>query len=253
LEPTDFALSLEAPLRETLDRIETLIQGPVGFDAKTSEAGFRVSGSDFFAELLMPPLADLLQIEAPSMRVHLVDLVPDSYIDTLERYEVDIALIPETKLPDWIDSAPVFQASFSVIARNQHPRLLRAGVAPGDVVPIDLFCDLGHVLFSPEGNSRAMGDAALSEVGRERRVIMTMPIFSGVYRAVAGSDLIALLPTALAERVAPSVGLAVYQPPMPVPTAQLCMIWHRRFTASPSHIWMRDKIAKLLKPLDEAP
>jgi len=192
-----------------------------------------------------------LQVMAPLMRVHLVDLVPDSYIDTLDRYEVDLALLPKTELPDWTESQPVFQSSFSVIARKRHPRLLRAGLLPGDVVPIDLFCDLGHVLFSPEGKSSAMGDAALAQVGRERRVIMTMPVFSGVYRAVAGSDLIGLLPTALANRIAAPAGLDIYRPPMPVPTAQLSMVWHRRYSASPAHIWLRAQISELLAPLDE--
>jgi DNA-binding transcriptional LysR family regulator len=252
IEPTQYALSLKAPLRETLDRVEILIRGPAAFDPATSLADFRISGSDFFAELLMPQLAERLQVRAPSMRVHLVDLVPDSYVDTLDRYEVDLALIPTTDLPDWVDSQPVFQSTFSVIARTRHPRLTRAGVAPGDVVPIDLFCDLGHVLFSPEGNSKAMGDAALAQVGRERRVVMTMPIFAGVYRAVAGSDLIALLPSALADRVAPTAGLEVYRPPMPVPTAKLSMVWHRRHSASPAHVWLRGQIAELLAPLDEA-
>ncbi len=252
LEPTHFALSLQADLREALDRIETLIQGADDFDPATSNARFRISGSDFFAELLMPQLAERLQVQAPSMRVHLVDLVPDSYVDTLDRYEVDLALIPMTPLPDWVESHAVFRSSFSVIARKGHPRLQRAGVVPGEVVPIDLFCDLGQVLFSPEGNSKAMGDAALAKVGRERRVVMTMPVFSGVYRAVAGSDLIALLPTALAKRVAGTVGLDIYRPPMPVPTARLSMIWHRRYSASPAHEWLRNQIAELLSPLDEA-
>lgn len=251
LEPTEYALSLKDDLRQTLERIEALIQGPNLFDPATSDAGFRISGSDFFAELLMPRLADRLQAHAPGLRVHLVDLVPDSFVDTLDRYEVDLAIVPQSPLPDWIESRPVFRSSFSVIARKDHPRLQREQLSAGDVVPIDLFCDIGHVLFSPEGNSTAMGDDALARVGRKRRVVMTMPIFSGVYRAVAGSDLIALLPTALAHHVAQAAGLRVYRAPMPVPTAQLCMIWHRRFSASASHLWLRDQIADLLAPLDE--
>lgn len=251
LEPTEFAMSLEAPLRDALDRIETLLSSRDAFDPKTSDASFRISGSDFFAEMLMPRLADRLLKSAPAMRVHLVDLVPDSYVDTLERYEVDIALIPDTALPDWIESQTVFKSTFSAIARKNHPRLKRANINPGDKIPIDLFCDIGHVLFSPEGNERAMGDAALAKVGRQRRVVMTMPVFSGVYRAVAGSDLIALLPTRLADQVAESVGIDVYRPPMPVETAQIIMIWHRRYSASSSHKWIRNQIAEILTPLDE--
>ena len=250
LEATQFARSLEGPLRETLDRIETLLSPPEAFDPATADARFTISGSDFFAEMLMPRLAERLSALAPAMRLHLVDLVPDSYVNTLERYEVDLALIPETGLPDWVENQRMFRSSFSVIARRDHPRIARAAVAPGDVIPLDLFCDLGHVLFSPQGNTRAMGDEALARVGRKRRVVMTMPVFSGVYRAVAGSDLIALLPTQLAHHVAPSVGLEVYRPPMPVAAAQIAMIWHRRYAAMPAHVWLRGQIAELLAPLD---
>jgi DNA-binding transcriptional LysR family regulator len=252
LEPTDFAQSLAAPLREMLEATEVMLAGPGTFDPQHSAARFRISGSDFYAEMLMPRLADRLAATAPGMRVHLIDLVPESYVATLERHEVDLALVPGVEFPDWVQSRPLFRSGFSVIARKGHPRLRRAGLTPGDVLPIDLFCDLGHVLFSPEGNSRAMGDAALAKVGRERRVIMTMPVFSGVYRAVAGSDLIALLPTQLAHHVAPSVGLEVLRAPMPLPVAQISMIWHRRHAASPAHVWMREQIADLLAPLDQA-
>ncbi len=251
LEATQYALSVKNELRQTLERIEALVEGPGGFDPATSDASFRISGSDFFAELLMPKLGERLQDLAPGMRVHLVNLVPDSYVDTLELYDVDLALIPTTDLPGWVESRPVCRSGFSVVARKDHPRLRREGISSGDVVPLDLFCDLGHVLFSPDGNNKAMGDAALLKVGRERRVIMTMPIFSGVYRAVAGSDLIALLPTALAHHVAEAAGLDIFRAPMPVPTVQLCMAWHRRSSASAEHVWLREQIADLLLPLDD--
>ena len=251
LEPTHFALSLAIPLRGLLDSIEGLLAGPQPFDPSTSDARFRISGSDFFAEMLMPQLAERLLLQAPAMRVHLVDLVPGSHVATLERHDVDLALIPGSDLPDWVQRQRVFNSSFSVIARKGHPRILRAGLASGQMLPIDLFCDLGHVLFSPEGNSRAMGDAALAKVGCERRVIMTMPVFSGVYRAVSGSDLIALLPTQLARHVAKSAGLEVYLPPMPISVAAISIIWHRRYSASPAHVWFRGQINELLAPLDE--
>ncbi len=252
LERTAYAASLEAELREVMDRIGRLIQPPGAFDPAVAQNRFRISGSDFFAEMLMPRLAERLQAIAPLIRVHLVDLVPDNYVGMLEDYEVDLALIPKTALPDWTDSQPVFRSSFSVVVRAGHPALVKAGLSTGDEMPLDLFCELGHVLFSPEGKGEAMGDKALAKIGRTRHVVMTMPVFSGVYRAVAGSDLIALLPTALAHQVAASAKLDVLRPPMPIARAQLMQVWHRRFTSSPAHIWLRTQIADVLKPLESA-
>ncbi len=250
LVPTDYARQISVSLRQTLDGIEALLNGRQAFDPATASQSFRLSGSDFFAEMLLPDLALYMAEHAPGIRVQLIDLVPQSYVATLERDTVDLALVPATNLPDWADSRPVFHASFCVAARRGHDALKQAGILTGMVIPLDLFCDLDHVLFSPEGNLQAMGDAALAAVGRERRVAMTLPVFSGVARAISKSDLIGLLPTSLANRLAPTLGLAVYKAPMPLPVALMRMIWHRRSSANPAHCWLRDVIATMLLPLN---
>lgn len=250
LVPTDFARGLELPLGDLLDRIGALLAGPARFDPATATESFRLSGSDFFAEMLMPDLGRRLAVEAPGVRAQMIDLVPENYVGTLERYEVDLALVPTERLPEWADGELLFRSSFVAVARAGHPVLSRAGVAPGTMIPLDLFCDLGHVLFSPEGRLRAMGDAALAAVGRERRVVMTLPVFSGVARAVAQSDSLALLPVQLARRFGPLLGLDLYRAPMPVPVASIRMVWHRRMTHAPAHRWFRESVAAILRPLD---
>jgi DNA-binding transcriptional LysR family regulator len=59
-------------------------------------------------------------------------------------------------------------------------------------------------------------------------IAMTLPVFSGVYRAVSQSDLIALIPHQLALQVAPNAGLSIYSAPMAMSTrAQIVMVWHK--------------------------
>ncbi|WP_424927589.1 LysR family transcriptional regulator [Amaricoccus tamworthensis] len=253
LEPTEYARSLEAPLRRILEDVEALVSSPGAFDPAASTLSFTVSGSDYFAELLMPELGRVFSKVAPQTRVHLVDLVPDRYVDTLEHGVVDLALMPTASMTGWIESRTVFYSSFSLIARKGHPGLAAAGIGPGGMVPLDLYCDLRHVMFSPEGRNSAVADLALARVGRSRNVVMTMPVFSGIYRSVAGSDLIALLPTALAERVAEAAGLDIFVPPVRVARAEIIMVWHRRYSSSPPHMWLRDQVMRVLQPLDEGP
>ena len=201
----------------------------------------------------MPVLTERLQAMAPSMRTHLVNMVPSQPFEALTIYDADLVLIPEMDLPDWAEWQRVHTSDFCVIARSGHQRLADAGVNPGSVIPIDLFCDISHVLFSSEGKRQAQGDVALAGIGRQRRVVMTLPVFSGVYRVVAGSDLIALLPTALARHVAPSVGLDIFLPPVNVPSVQIVMAWHRRTNADPAHKWFRQQIAEILDDLENEP
>ena len=251
LRPTDRALALELPVRDVLDRVEAIL-GESRFDAAASQATFKISGSDFFAEMLMPRLGDMLAGEAPGVRVQLVDLVPSNYIETLQRYEADIALIPMMNMPAWCEWAHAFWSSFSVIARVDHPLLAAHEVEAGGTMPMDVFCALDHVLFSPEGNLSAMGDEALRRVGRRRRVVMTLPVFSGVLSAVQASDRIAVLPTQLAKAKAGERRLNVYRPPMDIAPAQIIMVWHRRASNNPAHRWLRERIAATLAPLEEA-
>ncbi len=245
---TDYAAGLEVGLREELERLKVLLAPPAAFDPQTAKGTFRIAASDFFAELLMPPLGDLLQKSAPHLRAQLVDLVPNNYVASLERRDADIALIPDMALPEWVNREPLFHSPFHVIARTGNPGI--AGLKEGLQMPMDVFCALHHVLFSPEGNLAAMGDDALHRVGKSRQVAMTVPVFSGVCRAVSESDLIALVPAQLASKVARTFSLSVFVPPMNIDPALIIGIWHQRSDNTPMAAWMRSQVFALMKALD---
>ena len=252
LAPTDYARSLRDPLRDLLDAAETMLNGPAPFDPATCTDRFFVSGSDYFSELLMPELAQRVAATAPGVRIQMVDLVPDSHIARLAEQNIDLVMMPDPGTqPGWIDKAPLLSSGFVVIARQGHPALAEAGVAEGGTLPLDLFCTLPQIAFSPEGRTRLMGDAALETLGRTRRVVATVPVFAGVSSAVARSDMIALLPTALARAVRDRLGLQLFIPPMPIPTVRLVMAWHRRATTTPAHKWLRREVAEIMAAHDE--
>ncbi|MXQ09351.1 LysR family transcriptional regulator [Alphaproteobacteria bacterium GH1-50] len=242
LVPTDFATAIAPELAETLERMERFLSGP-GFDPTTADTVFRLSGTDYFGVLLMPRLAERVSREAPGVQTILIDLVTEAYIDTIDKYGVDIALMPKVgDLPAGFHWRPFAWASFVFAARKDHPRLARAGVNPGETVPLDLFCDLSHVVMSPEGKTETLSDDVLARMGRARRTVMSMPYFAGIYLALEQSDLVALLPTKLAGHVAERHGLALYRPPIEVPPVLLAMVWKATATSNPAHRWLREVV-----------
>lgn len=249
LVPTEFASGLALPLRQQLDGIQALLSPARTFDPSTATGSFRIAATDFFAELLMPDLARVLSTEAPDITAQLVDLIPSDYIRSLQDHDADLVLIPNLSAPPWVACRPLFHASFVVIARQDHPAT--TGLAEGGMMPLDLFCDLGHVLMSPEGNLRAMGDTALDSIGRRRHVVLTLPVFSGVLRAVSRSDMIALVPRQLARAVATQFRLASFLPPFQMPAPLISAFWHARQTNSPQHRWLRERCFAILDPLNE--
>ncbi len=251
LVPTSYAASLEGPLRAALEELESVLVGPETFDPAEAQLDFHISGMDYFASMLMPELGARVQHAAPGLRLQLVDLVPDHHVDALERQDVDLALLPERDFPAWTAHARLFHAEFIVIARNGHPALAAAGLAPGETIPMALFCDLGHVLCSPDGRLHGLGDEALARAGHSRRVVMSVPVFEGVLQVVAATDLIALFPRGLAEHRGPSAGITRYAPPMAIPLVPLSMVWHRRRSRDPAHVWLRGMVQEILTPLGQ--
>lgn len=249
LVPTDFAASIKDGLREELNRLEGLLVSQSDFDPMLANGNFKISASDFFAELLMPALGQHLHKKAPGITVQLVDLVPNNYVESLNRYNADIALIPDMDLPDWVSREPLFRSSFSVVGRAANPAL--QDVKDGEEIPMSTFCALSHVLFSPEGKTAAMGDAALAKVGQKRQVAMTLPVFSGVCRVVSESDLIALVPSQLAQKVSEGFVLKHCKPPFEIAPALIVAIWHKRSDENPMSKWIRRQIFDLMKALDE--
>jgi len=247
LVPTDFALGLTEPLAVLLTDLESVLTARDGFDPATESASFTVSGSDFFAELMMPELAR--RLPGRGVTLQLIELDPVNYLAPVRSEQADLALVPAFALEEWVEHEEVFSSDFAVIARRRHPAT--NGLAEGAPFPLDLFCALPHIIFSVEGKRNTMSDTALARFGRERHVAMTVADFSGVYRSVAASDMISVIPAALAVSVAESAGLSVFGPPMPIGPVPIHMAWHRRSSKSPAHRWLRVTLADILRQLPE--
>ena len=249
LEPTDYAKSLTAPLRRNLTELELLLGGPQPFDPATATDIFRLGGSDFFAELLMPRLGRLVSKLAPGVRLQFLNLA-DADLEAMERLEIDLALMPVFPVRDHVALEIVMRSHMVVVARADHERIRAEGLSPGDVMPLDLYCELGHVVFSTEGKLQALGDAALAETGRRRNVAMTLPFFSALGHVLTATDLIAMLPGQTAQSAARLLDLAVYRLPFAIDPIALAMIWYKRADATPAHQWLRASVRQIAVQLE---
>lgn len=249
LVPTAFALGLADPLAALLTDLEGLLGSGETFDPAQAEVGFVMSGSDYMAEMLMPDLARRLMGEAPGVTAQLVELDPDDYLALLRTGRSDLALVPAMALHDWAEHEHLFDSRFAVIARDGHPAT--EGLTPGDEFPLDLFCALPHIAFSVEGKLATQSDAVLARMGHKRRVAMTAPDFSGLYRTVAATDMISVLPAELALTVAGETGIRAFRPPIPVGPVPIHMAWHRRSSQSAAHRWFRGLVGGILRRLPQ--
>ncbi|MCR9224654.1 MAG: LysR family transcriptional regulator [Hyphomonas sp.] len=148
LEPTDYARMLQPSLRNAMSELRQIFEQDE-FDPVISKATIRLSGPDFFSDMLLPELAEFTSHHAPGVKLQMLDLVPDDHFTTLVRYESDLLIMPEADLPDWAMSRTIFKSEFATIVRADHPVLRERD--PAWRLPLDVFCAIPQILYSPSG------------------------------------------------------------------------------------------------------
>jgi DNA-binding transcriptional LysR family regulator len=178
-----------------------------------------------------------LRAEAPMIRIAWRALDVMALATQLERGEVDLALATPEHAPAAMRQRLLFEEEYVVIARQGHP-------AVRNVLDLDLFCALDHVVVSPQGGGFAgPTDAALEAIGRRRTVALSTSGFLIVPEIVSRSDMIALIPRRIADGWSDRVQVLV--PPLHIPGFVITSIWHERTTNHPAQSWLRDRLAAL--------
>ena len=120
-----------------------------------------------------------------------------------------------------------------------------AALGGGERLTREQFSQEGHIQVSATGTGHATVDATLVAAGLNRRIALRVPNFLGLAAIVESSDLIATVPSRLAEFV---VGVArVRSTPVPVavPEYTVSQHWHERFHKDPRNQWLRHTVANL--------
>jgi DNA-binding transcriptional LysR family regulator len=219
------------------------------FDPPTATDLFRIVAPDFFTELMLPDLMARLERDAPGITIRYSDAIGAHNLDDLREDRLDLIIAPKHVFPSWLDWEPAVTADYCIVARRNHPILAQHGVAPGTAIPVDLYALLRHASFRAVNDRPEAEEELLASMGRSRDVALSAPNFTAVWRSVAATDLVGLVPRLMAERVAGTAGLEYYATPFPVPPAELFQAWHRRNSQSVGLKWLRGQIASVLENL----
>lgn len=252
LRPTGFALTLVAPLQRLLEDTGHLLARSA-FDPATATDVFRISAADFFTEMMLPDLMSRLRRAAPGVTLRCTDSISMKTNDDIREGRLDLMVLPVQAVAPWLESEPLFRSDYRIVARRNHPVLTRHRITPDRPMPMDLYCQLPHaafqvVEFQPEVEHRLLADR-----GYTLRIVLSVPSFTAVWRAVAATDLVGMIPRRLTDRVAGPAGLVIYPMPFALPRAKLCQAWHPRNSTARGLMWLRGLISEILAPLDDGP
>lgn len=243
--PTLRALELQGPLHDALEGLRQVVAEGAPFDASTAVATVAISGSDYVQNAVLIPLIRGLREEAPGIRVAWRNLDVAATALQMERGDVDLALVMPQGAPDSARMINLYHERYVVIVRKGHPQVRGR-------IDLDLFCDLEHIVVSPEGGGfRGPTDLILEAAKRSRRAVLSAPAFLVVAETVAQSDMIAVIPERLARNHTDR--LQVLEPPVAIPGFDIAMVWHDRTTTHPTQRWLRERIVRVARPKSPSP
>lgn len=236
--PTERALDLQEPLHAALEGVRQVIAQGSPFDPTKVQATIAIAASDYVQYSVLIPLAQALRTEAPGVNIAWRTIDTTLLDGQMARGEVSFALTTPETAPPSLRMRKLYTEHYVAIARADHPDIQ-------GTLDLDTFCALDHVIVSPEGGGfHGPADDALALLGRQRQIAISAPGFLVVPEIVARSDMIALVPSRVAQGRPGRVQLL--QPPLPVMGFDMALVWHDRTTTHPLYRWLRERIVKVI-------
>lgn len=237
--PTPKALELWQSLREALTQIRQTIE-PGDFDPAIATLTFTIGMNDFSANVVLPKLISVCEESAPAINIR---TIPTTYINAvtqLEKAEIDIAIGVFPDSSPRLRSQLLFTSPFTCVMRRHHPLAKQ-------LITLEQYVQAKHLIVTPTGEPTGCIDSILLEQGLKRRIMLAVNQFAVAPQLVAGSDLLAVLPTRIVEMSSIFDQLHLTPPPLEILPSNLKMMWHERNHSDSSQAWLRSQLVNLCR------
>lgn len=241
MRPTARAQALWPQVHAALSSLQRTL-APGSFDPKSDAANFRIAMADATATLLVPGMLRAIEASDAMANLRVLPLVTRNPSRLLEQGEADLAV---GHFPDLIaalvaqgDDAllhhmRLYDTRYVCVMRRGHPLTHKR-------LTLDAFCAAHHLLVSFSGRPQGLVDRALADIGRQRRVVLTVNQFYVAGQVVAHSDLLTTLPLSFLQATGLPGELLTRELPFDPGAVHVEMVWHLRRDADPAHRWLRE-------------
>lgn len=248
---TPRALELRPQVEAALAQALAALRPPPPVDIADLRRDFTLRTNDGVAVVLGPELTARVAREAPGVRLRILPEGDENPADLRDRVDLDLGALPE--LPPDVRSMFLYEQQYVAVVRSEVPVRSSdpwSGVAPRLPLTVERFAALPHITASRRGRTHSVVDDRLRELGLSRHVLATVPTFSAACFLALESAVLAIVPSAFADRAARVMPLTVHDIPLRLPPMELAMAWHLRHDTDPAHRWLRDTLAGITRAVN---
>lgn len=246
MRATPRAERLGPKVKQLLEQVhETLFDHEV-FDPATCKRLFTIAASDYCGLVILPRLIARIAGVAPGVGIRVRPLSrlmigpgeASGMVAGLLDGTLDLAVGTFPQVPDSLARADLFHDDFVCAVRAGHPKVKKR-------LTLERFCRLGHVLVTSPRDGPGVVDAVLESRGMSRQVAVRVPHFSVAPAVVAETDLVVTLARKIAQGAGEAHGLALFQPPIPLPSFPVSVLWHRLAARDAGLGWLREILVEV--------
>ncbi|MCV6588985.1 MAG: LysR family transcriptional regulator [Marinobacterium sp.] len=238
MQLTPRAESLWQQLPGLLNQLESLFV-PDHFEPASYQGQFNIAATDFLTQQVFPPLLARFQQQAPGLQLHF-HLWHPGMLDGLRQGRLDLAACIQEQLPDDIYGYEIGQDDYRCLFSPSHP--LAAELAADQPMALEHYIQQPHIAVSGGGDKISAVDEALTLLGTQRRLQLTVPFIHSALAITARSHYLLTLPGLIAHQLQPQYGLYSCHLPAQLALSPLhyFLIWHTRLEHDPAHRWLRE-------------
>ena len=225
--PTARAVELAPAIADILARVKNVVATRHPFDPANSTRRFTIGAPDGVSAVILPPLLGMVRHKAPNVDIGIRQLLPRQgdpsprsawlgALAELDERALDLAIIPMENLPARFDKRLLYEEDFVIALREDHSFARDPSLRN--------YCASEHLVVSHAGEPHGFVDVALGQVGRTRRVALTVPNFMLALAVLAGTGLVSALPRRFVAAQAPRFGLVAVEAPVELPRFQLSIV-----------------------------
>ncbi|AMO97262.1 bacterial regulatory helix-turn-helix, lysR family protein [Collimonas fungivorans] len=244
--PTPMTRSLIGPVRQALQTLEVSVKHGNQFDPTTSRRSFSLGLPGVLEARLLPPLMQLLQIQAPMVEINSVRVERRQLESELAAGTLDIAVDVLLQRPGEIRSASLSRDTLVVVARQDHPALKHG-------LDLETYLAQNHILVSSRRTGPGVEDVELARIGRQRHIGLRCQHYYAACQVASVSDLLTTMPEHYAHIANINLPNRIYPLPLPTPPLDVYLYWHENAELDPANRWLRGLLGLLFPRADLPP
>lgn len=236
--PTPLSENIIGRVREALQLLETSATEGDVFVPAASERTFRLSMPDLTEAILLPALGEVLQQQAPGMRIESYftprNEVPAALATGKIDFAIDVPLIDDPQL----HQLPLGSDRYACMLRHDHP-------FAGDTLTMDDYLALGHIQVSSRRQGSGLVDAELHRLGKRRQMQMRVQHYMVTPLIALRTDLALTAPVQLLQRY----DARILELPFPLAKLEWHLYWHRSGEQDQANRWVRGEVIRLMQEM----